>query len=124
MSDKTRVTLYGIRNCDQVRKARKLLDKHEVGYQFHDFRVDGLEPALLDQWFKHVPWDALLNRRGTTWRKMPESTRQNIVDQQTARAAMVAEPTLIRRPVLTTGDDVLVGFSETVYLRTLKLPEP
>ncbi|MGH1358376.1 MAG: ArsC family reductase [Burkholderiaceae bacterium] len=119
----TGVTLYGIRNCDQVRKARKLLDKHQIEYRFHDFRADGLEPVLLDQWFKHVPWDALLNRRGTTWRKMPESTRQSIVDQQTARAAMVAEPTLIRRPVLTAGDDVLVGFSETVYARTLNLPE-
>ena len=118
----TATTLYGIRNCDQVRKARKLLDQHGVEYVFHDFRRDGLTDELLDGWFSHVPWDSLLNKRGTTWRKLPEAARLAIVDQQSAREAMKAEPTLIRRPVLTTEQDVLVGFSETVYSRTLNLP--
>lgn len=120
----TGITLFGIKNCDQIRKARKFLDSNGASYRFHDFRRDGITQELLNSWFSHVPWDSLLNRRGLTWRKMPESARQTIVDQQSAREAMLAQPTLIRRPVLTTGEDVLVGFSETVYLRTLNLPLP
>ena len=118
------VWIYGIKNCDQVRKARKFLANNDIAYEFHDFRADGLTGEMLDQWLSHVPWDSLLNRRGTTWRKMEESARQAVVDQQSARDVMLAEPTLIKRPVMTVGDDVLVGFSESVYQRTLKLPSP
>ncbi len=117
----TGITLYGIRNCDQVRKARRLLDAHGVQYRFHDFRQSGLAAEQLDAWFSHVPWDALLNKRGTTWRTMSDAARQAVVDQRSARDAMLAEPTLIRRPVLTSGEHVLVGFSEPVYQRTLGL---
>jgi len=116
------ILVFGIKNCDQVRKARKFLASHDIAYEFHDFRSDGLTDDMLDQWLTHVPWDSLLNRRGTTWRKMQESARQAVVDQQTARDAMLAEPTLVKRPVMTVDDDVLVGFSESVYRRTLKLP--
>ncbi len=113
------ITLFGIRNCDQVRKARRLLDAHGVEYRFHDFRRDGLQAEQLDAWFSHVPWDALINRRGTTWRAMTDSERHAIVDQRSARDALIAQPTLIRRPVLTAGEHVLVGYSEAVYQRTL-----
>ncbi len=122
MSEMPEVTLYGITNCDQVRKARKLLKTHGIDYQFHDFRKDGLTSTLLDQWFAHVPWDSLLNKRGRSWRQMSESERAAVTDQRSAAEAMLSEPTLIKRPVLTVGPDVLVGFSESVYLRTLGLP--
>lgn len=117
------ITLYGIANCDQVRKARKFLSQRDVAYRFHDFRKDGLTRETLAGWCTHVPWDALLNRRGKTWRQMSESQRAAITDQGSALDAMLAEPTLIKRPVLTTGKHVLVGFSEAVYLRTLGLGE-
>ncbi|MGB7181472.1 MAG: ArsC family reductase [Burkholderiaceae bacterium] len=115
------ITLFGISNCDQVRKARKLLKAQGVEYQFHDFRKDGLTEDLLDQWMRHVPWDALLNKRGRSWRQLSDSERSAITDQGSAQEAMLNEPTLIKRPVLTTGPHVLVGFSESVYLRTLGL---
>jgi len=118
------ISVFGIKNCDQVRKARKFLASNDIPYEFHDFRADGLTGETLDRWLSHVPWDSLLNRRGATWRKMGESARQAVVDQQSARDAMLAEPTLIKRPVMIVGDDVLVGFSESVYRRTLKLPSP
>lgn len=115
------ITLYGITNCDQVRKARKWLKEQDLEYTFHDYRKMGIDASLLDQWMQHVPWDALLNKRGRTWRQMDEASRNAITDQASARDAMVAEPTLIKRPVLTSGPHVLVGFSESVYSRTLGL---
>ena len=121
MSEMPEVTLFGITNCDQVRKARKLLKARGIEYQFHDFRKDGLTNDQLEQWFAHVPWDSLLNKRGRSWRQMSEPERAAITDQRSAAEAMLAEPTLIKRPVMTAGPDVLVGFSESVYLRTLGL---
>jgi arsenate reductase len=123
MSDHSDITLFGITNCDQVRKARKWLKSQNLDYTFHDYRKAGIEPAVLDQWMQHVPWDALVNKRGRTWRQMDEAARNAITDQTSARDAMIAEPTLIKRPVLTVGPHVLVGFSESVYLRTLGLEQ-
>ncbi|MEZ5741076.1 MAG: ArsC family reductase [Burkholderiaceae bacterium] len=115
----TEALLYGIPNCDQVRRARKWLEAHRIAYRFHDFRKDGLSASLIESWCKHVPWDSLVNRRGRTWRLMTDTQRRSIVDQTSAREALVAEPTLVKRPVLVHGSDVLVGFSEAVYERTL-----
>lgn len=118
-TDMTDIVLYGIENCDQVRKARHWLKAAQVEYRFHDFRRDGLSGELLARWLSHVPWDALLNRRGMTWRKLGESERQRIVDQASAVELMITHPAVIKRPVLQTRDHLLVGFSETVFKSTL-----
>jgi arsenate reductase (glutaredoxin) len=109
------VTVFGIENCDQVRKAKSWLNKNERSFQFHDYRKQGLTEAMLLAWLRHVPWDALLNKRGTTWRQLDEARRTSITDQHSAVDLMLENPTLIKRPILVQGDDVLVGFSEAVY---------
>jgi arsenate reductase (glutaredoxin) len=113
------ITLYGIINCDQVRKARAWLKAQGVAYQFHDYRVAGVNQEMLSQWCKTLPWDSLLNKRGTTWRVMPVERRQTAVDQASAIALMLAEPTLIKRPVVTIGKTVLLGFNEAVWQNKL-----
>jgi arsenate reductase (glutaredoxin) len=112
------VVIYGIENCDQVRKARQWLRARSVAHHFHDFRADGLTPALLGRWMTHLPWDSLVNRRGLTWRQMSPQQRATVVDQASASELMLAMPTLVKRPVLEAGDRIVVGFSEPVY-RTL-----
>ena len=109
------IVLHGIENCDQVRKARAWLRQHGVTYRFHDFRRDGLTRAMLKGWLSHVPWDSLLNRRGLTWRRLEPAERQSIVDQASAVDLMLREPTVIKRPVLQSGQRLLVGFSEVLY---------
>lgn len=110
----TSVTVYGIRNCDTVKKSRQWLDDHGQHYQFHDFKVDGVPADLLDHWLRQVGWDALLNRKGTTWRRLDEPTRAGVVDQASARAVMLANPSVIKRPVVAWGDprskNISVGF--------------
>ncbi|MFM8546919.1 MAG: ArsC family reductase [Betaproteobacteria bacterium] len=107
--------VFGISNCDQVRKARAWLQLAGVDYRFHDFRADGLDGTHLAVWMRHVPWDALLNRRGTTWRRLDEARRASVTDQRSAIELMLAEPTLVKRPVLQHGQRILVGFSEPLY---------
>ena len=109
------ITLYGIPNCDSVRAARKWLEAHNVEHQFHDFRKDGLDLQLLLSWVKELDWETLLNKRGTTWRKLPEALVQDL-DQGKAFQLMLDEPTLIKRPVLDLGGGRFhVGFSEAEY---------
>jgi arsenate reductase len=110
--------VYGIANCDTIRKARKWLQSRDLAYQFHDFRKDGLDPALLQEWVSKVGWETLLNRRGTTWRKLPEKTRDTI-NEQSAIKIMLEQPAIIKRPVLVTGKQILIGFNEDEY-RKLK----
>ena len=107
-------TLYGIPNCDTVRKARKWLTAHEVDYQFHDFRKDGLSAKQLKHWAKKVGWETLLNRRGQTWRKLPDKTKADLTEAS-ALKLMQAEPTLIKRPVLETKSQVHIGFKDADY---------
>ncbi|WP_449286584.1 ArsC family reductase [Marinobacter sp. PE14] len=102
--------LYGIKNCDTVKKARKWLDEQGIDYEFHDFKKDGLQSELLFRWEQAVGWETLLNRRGTTWRKLPEDVRDTI-DAQSAHEIMLENPSIIKRPVVENGDDVRVGFS-------------
>ncbi|MFO8004185.1 Spx/MgsR family RNA polymerase-binding regulatory protein [Thioalkalivibrio sp.] len=103
------LVVYGIANCDTVRRARRELSAAGWQHHFHDLRKDGLDAALLDRWLAHVGWEALLNRRGTTWRRLPLETRDG-VDASRARSLMLAEPTLIRRPVIEADGQVLVGW--------------
>jgi len=107
-------TLYGIKNCDTVKKARKWLESNDVNYQFHDFRVDGLTAEMIEQWFTTVGWEKLLNKRSTTWRQLDDAQKENI-NEQSAAILLLKNPTLIKRPVLDNEITILVGFSEESY---------
>ena len=107
-------TLFGIRNCDTVRRARAWLASHSVDYRFHDFRLDGLDRQTLSRWVDTVGYEALVNRRGTGWRKLPQAARE-ILTEHTAMALMLDNPTLIRRPVLESDTRLIIGFQESEY---------
>ena len=104
------LTVYGIKNCDTCRKALKWLSAEGIEHTFHDFRVDGLDPANVARWADAAGWEKLLNRRGTTWRNLPEADKGGL-DAASAQVLMAGNPTLIKRPVFETGGKVLVGFS-------------
>ena len=111
-------TLYGIPNCDTVKKARAWLDTQGVPYRFHDFRKNGLPDDALDRWLQAPGWEVLVNRRGTTWRQLDAATRDGVVDTATARVVLQAHPTLIKRPVVEwkPGTDATVGFDAARWL--------
>ncbi|MFO8154588.1 MAG: ArsC family reductase [Pseudomonadota bacterium] len=109
----TEIVLYGIPNCDTVRKARKALDAAGVEHRFHDFRKDGVDEAQLRRWVEALGWEALVNRRGTTWRRLPEEQRQSL-DAETAIALMGEHPALIKRPVIERDGDVTVGWTPDI----------
>jgi len=106
--------LYGIRNCDTMKKAWTWLDAHGVAYDFHDYKKADVSREALESWVRQVGWEKLLNRAGTTFKKLPEADRQGI-DEQKAIALMLAQPSMIKRPVLETGGDLLVGFKPEAY---------
>lgn len=108
------VVIYGIPNCDTMKKARKWLDGQGVEYEFHDYKKRGIDADRLRAWVAELGWEALLNRRGMMWRKLPEETRAGM-DEENAIRVMLETPSIIRRPVLDTGDARLVGFSEAKY---------
>jgi len=108
------ITLYGITNCDTVKKARKWLEAHSVAYTYHDFRANGLAPETLREWAANIGWEALLNRRSRSWKELPESERATI-DEANALRLMLSNPTLIKRPVVTMGDRIITGFSEDEF---------
>ena len=111
--------LYGIPNCDTVRKARKWLEAQGIDYQFHDFRKNGLDEKQLKRWVRELGWETLLNKRGMMWRKLPDSKKANL-DEKKATAIMLAEPAIIKRPVLDLGKQRHVGFSEAEYKKLFK----
>lgn len=113
------IIVYGISNCDTVRKARKWLDKGQTPYEFHDFRRDGLDRDLLERLEAALGWQTLLNQRGTTWRKLPDSVRDSM-NRTVALEAMLEYPALIKRPVVRINDDhLLVGFDADEWEQTL-----
>jgi arsenate reductase len=116
------VRLYGIRNCDTVSKARCWLDAHAVEYRFHDLRADGLLISDLLGWVERIGWKDLINRRGTTWYRLPESEHHR-PDESTAIRIMLDNPTIIKRPILDRGDKVQLGFSEDRYRQLFRQPE-
>ncbi|MDB5731679.1 MAG: arsenate reductase and related [Variovorax sp.] len=110
--------VHGIANCDTVKRARAWLDGHAVAYRFHDFKKLGVPEAALDRWLAALGWEALVNRRGTTWRRLDEATRGAVVDAASARAVLLAHPSLIRRPVVEWEDapaGLTVGFDEALW---------
>lgn len=110
-------TLYGIPNCDTVKRARAWLDDHGVAYAFHDFKKQGVPEAELDRWLKAPGWEALVNRKGTTWRKLDEATRDAVIDAASARPVLLANPSLIKRPVVDWGPKtgVTTGFDAQAW---------
>ncbi len=113
-----RITLYGIKNCDSVKKARAWLTKQNLDYHFHDFRADGLEPQQVHAWLDELGLE-LINRRSTSWKALDEQTRETL-SLNTAAELILAQPTLIKRPLLDTGAQRMVGFSEASYAEALK----
>jgi arsenate reductase len=109
-----RITIYGIRNCDTVKKARGWLDAHGVAYEFHDYKVSGIDRASLERWMRSVGWEVLLNRAGTTFRKLPDTAKSGLTEARAIKL-MLEQPSMIKRPVLERGRTLLVGFSEERY---------
>jgi arsenate reductase len=108
------VRVYGLATCDTTRAARKWLDAHGVSHDFHDVREDGLTKALVEGWVKHLGWEKVLNKASTTWRELPEASKEG-VDQKAAVALLLAHPTLVKRPVLDRGGSLSLGFKPATY---------
>ena len=108
------VTIHGIRNCDTMKKARAGLDAHGIAHEFHDYKVHGVTRATIEGWLRQVGWETLLNRAGTTFRKLPEIEREGL-DEAKAVALMLAQPSLIKRPVVDVAGRLVVGFRPAEY---------
>jgi arsenate reductase len=111
------VTLYGIPNCDTMKKARTWLEDHDVAYAFHDYKKAGIDAETLRRWCDVLGWEKVLNRQGTTFRKLPDADRSDL-NEDKAIALMVAQPAMIKRPILHSGDLLLAGFEPDTYLQS------
>lgn len=111
------IRIFGISNCDTMKKARKWLTEHEREYEFHDYKKHGIDEATLTHWCESLGWETLLNRRGTTWRKLDDNDKQDL-SQGRAIELMMANTSLIKRPVILRGETLLVGFDEARYQST------
>ncbi len=112
-------TIYGIKNCDTMKKARAWLEEHGVDYAFHDYKASGIDREHLQAWIKAVGWETVLNRAGTTFRKLPEADRENLTEAKAIKL-MLEQPSMIKRPVLETGKGApLVGFKPEIYAARL-----
>jgi len=108
------VAVYGIKNCDTMKKARAWLAAHGVAYAFHDYKAEGIARDRLERWAEKAGWEVLLNRAGTTFKKLPEAERANVTEKK-AIALMLAQPSMIKRPVVERGATLLVGFKPEIY---------
>ena len=112
------ITIYGIKNCDTMKKARAWLDQHGVAYEFHDYKTAGIEREQLERWAREVGWETLLNRAGTTFRKLPDKDKAAITEKK-AIALMLDQPSMIKRPVLEAKRKLIVGFKPETYDQAL-----
>ena len=112
------VTIYGIKNCDTMKKARAWLDAKKHAYEFHDYKAQGVDASKLRQWEGEVGWEALVNRSGTTFRNLPDDRKSDLTAKK-AVALMIEQPSLIRRPILEGAGDLLVGFKPEIYQERL-----
>ena len=116
---KTTTTIYGIPNCDSVKKARVWFTEQDVDAVFHDFKKQGAPAEAIDTWLKAVNWEVLVNRKGTTWRKLDPATQANVTDNASARALMLAHQSVIKRPVVVKGQTVIVGVNPEAWARVV-----
>ena len=107
-------TLYGIKTCSTVRQARKWLNQHEISYSFHDFRENGLNLSLCDYLEQALGWECMVNRRSTSWRNLDDNEREDLTKEK-AKKLMIEHPTLIKRPILDTGEEIIIGYSTNGY---------
>jgi arsenate reductase len=112
------VTMYGIKNCDTIKKARDWLAEHAIAYDFHDYKTAGIDAAHLARWIEMAGWETVLNRAGTTFRKLPDFEKQDL-DAAKATALMLAQPSMIKRPVLEHPGGILIGFAPDRYAAAL-----
>lgn len=112
------IKIYGIKNCDTMKKAFKFLEAHNIAYDFHDYKKQSPDTDILKQAIAQHGWDTVINRRGTTWRKLPDAVKDSMNDE-TAIAAACENPSLIKRPLLVHGDAILLGFQEELYKKEL-----
>ena len=108
------ITIYGIKNCDTMKRARAWLDGHKVQYAFHDYKASGIDKPTLEGWIGKVGWEVLLNRAGTTFKKLPDADKENVTERK-AIALMLAQPSMIKRPVLEAKGKLTVGFQPETY---------
>lgn len=108
------ITIYGIKNCDTMKKARDWLDAHKIPYTFHDYKTASIEQPRLEAWIKQAGWETLLNRAGTTFKKLPAENKLDL-DATKAIALMLAQPSMIKRPVLAIGNELIIGFQPERY---------
>ncbi|GAA3057273.1 ArsC family reductase [Rhizobium viscosum] len=113
------ITIYGIKNCDTMKKARSWLDEHGVAYDFHDYKAVGIDRAHLERWIDESGWETVLNRAGTTFRNLPDVARENL-DSEKAITLMLDQPSMIKRPVLEADGKLLIGFKPETYARTFE----
>ncbi len=118
MAKANTVTIFGIKNCDTMKKARGWLGQNGVTYTFHDYKAEGIAKATLERWAREVGWQTLINRAGTTFRSLPEAQKADIGEKE-AIALMLRQPSMIKRPVLDTGGKLLVGFDPARYAAAL-----
>jgi arsenate reductase len=112
------IRIYGIPNCDTMKKARRWLEANGIGYDFHDYKKLGVPEKNLKNWVKQTGWETILNKRGTTWRKLDEDLKDNI-DEAAAIQVMLSNPSIIKRPILESGKLLLIGFDEDQYKRLI-----
>ncbi len=114
MAKVSNITVHGIKACGTMKKARAWLDERGVGYSFHDYKTAGVERSTLERWVTEVGWEVLLNRAGTTFKKLPDASKHGL-DAEKAIALMLAQPSMIKRPVVEGGEKLIVGFKPDVY---------
>lgn len=109
------MTIYGIKNCSTVKKALNWLEENNLQYQFHDYKKLGITAEKITEWQSQHSWDSLINKRGTTWRRLPKETQDNITNAEAAKEIMISHTSLIKRPILEVKNDTIIGFNEEEY---------
>jgi arsenate reductase len=116
----TRITLYGIPNCDTTKKAMALLKKNKIDFVFHDYKQDGINKHKLEEWCDRKGWETIFNKRSTTWRELPQAEQKKITSQSAAIKLMMQNNSIIKRPIIESGKELIVGFNETEFIKQLK----
>jgi Spx/MgsR family transcriptional regulator len=107
-----KITIYGIPNCDTTKKALNWLNKNKIAYSFHDYKQEGISAKKLEEWSKKAGWEAVLNKRSTTWRELPEAEQQKVKDKASAINVMMMNNSIIKRPIIEKGNELIIGYNE------------